>query len=253
MKKTKNSRGELTTQQIVLLIILVTSFSIILFFFFKLNLGETTNKQICHNSVILKGKSVAGFGSLDCRTNYLCISGGEECEGINPTETVEVNPDNKEEIMESIASEMADCWWMFGEGKVDYVGTKEKALGTNVCAACSIIKFDKTIQDSLGEISYEELINKGLNKPKDSQETYLSYLYDVNSVTELYDKFEIINEDVESKKVLSLNGRFMIRTGIAKGALFGRTGFDDDKIIYPYMFETNDIPEPACDEFLTKA
>ena len=251
----KNLKGELTTQQIVLLIILIASFSIILFFFFKLNLGEETQKTICHNSVILKGKSISSLsgGNLDCRTNYLCISGGGKCEGINPTETVEVDISNKEEVMEAIANAMADCWWMFGEGKIDYVGGTEKALGTNVCAACSIVKFDKTVQESLGEISYGELINEGLNKPKDSQETYLSYLYGINSVTELYDKFEIIKDDVESKKVLTLDGRFMIRTGFAQGALFGKTGFGSDTIIYPYIFETNDIPNPQCDEFITKA
>ena len=251
----KNLKGELTTQQIVLLIILIASFSIILFFFFKLNLGEETQKTICHNSVILKGSVVSSLsgGNLDCRTNYLCISGGGKCEGINPIETIKVDSGNKNEVLKAIADEMADCWWMFGEGKIDYVGTTEKVLGTNVCAACSIVKFDKKIQESIGNISYEELINEGLNKPKDSQKTYLSYLYGVNSITELYDKFEVIKEDVESKKVLTLDGRFMIRTGFAKGAFFGKTGFDPNTIIYPYIFETNDIPNPQCDKFITKA
>ena len=149
MKKIKNSRGELTTQQIVLLIILITSFSIILFFFFKLNLGEETQKTICHNSVILKGSLVSSLrgGNLDCRTNYLCISGGEECEGINPTITKEVDlskPDAKEVIMKTVADEMADCWWMFGEGKIDYVGDY---IGTH-CAVCSIIEFDESLKET---------------------------------------------------------------------------------------------------------
>ena len=66
MKKIKNSRGELTTQQIVLLIILITSFTIILFFFFKLNLGEETDKELCHNSVVLKGSLPSDLTSLNC-------------------------------------------------------------------------------------------------------------------------------------------------------------------------------------------
>lgn len=256
MKKIKNSKGELTTQQIVLLIILITSFSIILFFFFKLNLGETTNKEICHNSVILKGKSIIKSGNLDCRTNYLCISGGEDCEGINPTETIKVDPENKNEVLKAVVEEMADCWWMFGEGKVDYLGIGEDASGTNVCAVCSIVKFDKTVQEGLEEISYEEFINSGLIKQKDSQDTYLSYIYDVNTADELYNKFDVIKEDVDSKKSIPLEGRFMIRTGFAEGALFGSIssiGFDSDTFIYPYFFETNDIPDPQCDDFVTKA
>jgi len=256
MKKIKNSRGELTTQQIVLLIILIASFSIILFFFFKLNLGEETRKIICHNSVILKGKSIIKSGNLDCRTNYLCISGGEDCEGINPTETIEIDLSKdtaKNETLKAIANEMADCWWMFGEGKIDYLGIGEDVSGTNVCAVCSIVKFDKKIQESIGDISYEEFINLGLIKQKDSQETYLSYIYDVNTADDLYNKFDVIKEDVDSKKSIPLEGRFMIRTGFAEGALFGLTGFDSDAIIYPYFFETSDIPEPTCNKFITKA
>ena len=49
-----NTRAELTTQQIVGLIILIISFVIILYFIFALNLGETTDKEICHNSVALR-------------------------------------------------------------------------------------------------------------------------------------------------------------------------------------------------------
>ena len=54
-----NKKGELTTHQLVGLIILIVSFAVILFLLFRLNLGETTNKEICHNSVIMKGKSIA--------------------------------------------------------------------------------------------------------------------------------------------------------------------------------------------------
>ena len=144
MVRIKNKNAEITTQQIVILIILVTSFVIILFFIFKLNLGSESQKDICHNSVVLKGKSIVVSEALDCRTNYLCISGGGKCEGINPTETVKVNPNNKGEIMKAIASEMADCWWMFGEGKLDYLSIGDKnALSETSCAICSIVKFDK--------------------------------------------------------------------------------------------------------------
>ena len=76
----KNHKGELTTQQIVTLIILVVSFAVILFLIFRLNLGETTQKEICHNSVLMKAKSLPGTGYLDCKTNYVCISGGGECD-----------------------------------------------------------------------------------------------------------------------------------------------------------------------------
>ena len=152
-----NKKGELTTHQLVGLIILIVSFAVILFLLFRLNLGETTNKEICHNSVIMKGKDIASkfvSGPLDCKTSYLCITGGGECEGINPSETkkIDLNKENsEEELIKVITDEIADCWWMFGEGKINYIGDwidKPENLETHRCAICSIIKFDESIQES---------------------------------------------------------------------------------------------------------
>lgn len=247
-----NKKGELTTQQIVLLVILIVSFVIILFFFSRLNLKDESQKQICHNSVVLKDKSLVGTTPLDCRTNYVCISGGGKCDGITPSQTYEVNPKNKSQILRAVVMEMSDCWWQFGEGKLDYVGVGNKGVGINTCAVCSIVKFDKTIQDNAGEITYSDLINE-LNKPKDKTETYLKYLYGVDSPKELYETFENIKDDVDSGRKIPLNGKFMIRTGFAAGFLFGIPIVDPNIIIYPYFFETNDIPDPQCTVFVTKA
>ena len=137
-------RGELTSHQIVVITILIISFIVILFLLFRLNLGEETQKEICHNSIILQDRSFFS-GPLNCRTNYLCVSGGEDCEDINPMQTIEVdiNPRPTQEkteedlikgqIMKSIADEMSDCWWQFGEGKVDYT---KGISGTHSCAVC---------------------------------------------------------------------------------------------------------------------
>lgn len=187
-------KGELTTQQIVTIIILIVSFAVILFFLSRLNLGETSNKQICHNSVLLKSKTKGFGGPLDCRTNYLCISGGGKCETIDPTGTIKVNPDKKGEIMEAIAKEMADCWWMFGEGKIDYVAFfdgETKIIEKNVvCGVCSIVEFDPVIQRKQEEITYKELI-KHLEKNKRGEENYLKYLYDIPS----WDKIGAIKDN----------------------------------------------------------
>src|SRR3989339_574623 len=101
MIKNFNKRGELTTQQIVGLIILITSFAVILFLLFRLNLGEISEKEICHNSVVLKGQSPSNFevGNLDCKTNYICISGGEDCKDFNHTNIINININQKPEKM----------------------------------------------------------------------------------------------------------------------------------------------------------
>jgi len=274
MKKIKNSRGELTTQQIVLLIILITSFSIILFFFFKLNLGEETQKTICRNSVILKGNSVLSAirgGNLDCRINYLCISGGGECEGINPTETAEVDISNKEEILGSIANEMADCWWMFGEGKVDYVGLNVEgaSIGEKTCALCSIINFDTNIKNTVGKETFGDLYDYLSSTKKDNSQTYLNYLTKKN----IYDK----TNPVYSEQI-DFSEQYVVITGIAKqGALNSISnfalgsvdsfndvffGFIDLPSLAEYkdygpfpviIVKKDDLNKIECDEFITKA
>jgi hypothetical protein len=172
-------KGELTSKQIVTLTILVLSFVIILFLFFQLDLGETTKREICHNSVVLASKSKGFSSSLDCRTNYLCISGGEECEGFSSDKTISVdledNKKAKEIIMSTIADEMADCWWMFGEGDIeDFVfGERWKYH----CAICSQIKFDSVLQDSSIDISAEDLINFLGSASNEDGVIYSTYLY----------------------------------------------------------------------------
>ena len=84
-------KAELTTKQLVTIIILITSFIIILFLFFRLNLGPVNDKEICHNSVIMKSKSLPGQGALNCKTSYVCISGGGECEDFDEDEKIEID------------------------------------------------------------------------------------------------------------------------------------------------------------------
>jgi len=248
-------RAEITTQKIVFLIILITSFAIILFLLFRLNIGETSNKEICHNSVILKSKGGVFTGKLDCKVNYLCISGGGKCEDISPTATVKVDLNNKEEIMKAIADEMVDCWWMFGEGELDYMGGS--FLGNTACAVCSIVKFDKKIQEEYPEgITYEEFLNN-LSKSMNEKETYLHYLYDVYTIDEFIKKFEAIKTDYDSKTI-SLEEKYMIRTGQVQewvgGSLWKWIAGDEEvNNLVPYFFNVNEIPNPQCDEFITKA
>ncbi len=238
----KNCKAELTTQQIVGLVILITSFAIILFLLFRLNLGETTDKQICHNSVVMKGKTVLG-GSLDCKINYVCISGGGKCEGINPTITIEVNPNNKTQVMKAIADEMTDCWWMFGEGKINYVG---KDIVGYHCAICSIIKFDEKIQ--IKEITYNEFYNYLANTKKDKTQTYLKYLYDTNLLENVKSELEV--KQFKFEESFQLNERYAVVTGLNV-----EVWPQENMIVYPSFVKSSEIKDKTkCDVFdITKA
>ena len=262
MKKT----AELTTQQLITIIILIVSFGVLLFFIFRLNLGgDVTNKEICHNSVLMKSKSKIGGSALDCRTNYICISGGGKCEGFSATDTVEIDmggtdDDRKNRIMKAIADEMADCWWMFGEGKVDYVGldVKGTAIGGIKCVLCSRIKFESSLKTI--SISSNELETFLLKNEKSKSVSYSSYLYGVNDVN----KFDV--------SAVDLNNEYIIFTGIGDLGLLKKTanwfasGFDafnaffaitpkfgGQGLIPVKLVKQSEMSNEDCTEFLTKA
>jgi len=227
--KVTSKKGEMTTQQIVTIIILVLSFSVILFLLFRLNLGDTTNEEICHNSVLLQESALKG-GLVDCRTSYLCISGEEDCVDFNYDKKIDVK--NKNEAMGIIADEMAKCWWMFGEGEVDYLGEDLKGYH---CAICSIVKLSSDVE----EISYEELYNyMEINKTETEGPSYSEYLYKMSEADSLTPEGSILSGEKYSI-VTGLNPNWPTK----------------DSIIYPMFVKSDEIKEKTeCDVFdITKA
>lgn len=178
-----NKHGEITTQQIVLLIILLVSFAIILFLLFRLNIGGETEKELCHNSVVTRGSAVipADASPLKCSRTYLCITKDGSCEGLTKPEVEKVK--TKEEVYQILADEMADCWWMFGEGEVNYVG---KDFKSNLyCSICSQILLDDSlseiegIQNNIDEKDFYEYLE---NQKISEEQTYLEYLTGLKKV-----------------------------------------------------------------------
>jgi len=212
MIKLKNKKGEITTQQLVIIIILVISFAIILFFLWRLNLKDTTESEICHNSVVSRGNSALREATpLNCQTSYICITKDGTCEGLTNPKVFEVS--NKNQVLKVLSDEMYNCWWAFGEGKVDYVG---KDLTKNLyCSICSQIYFDNSLKD-ISELGSMELEQKELydfltvEKAKEGQ-TYAEYLYGTNNL-------EDIEETLKSNNVefgtISLDKQQYIMMGI---------------------------------------
>src|SRR6056297_1657206 len=190
-------KGALTTQQIVLLIILIASFVVILYFFISADLGGESEKEVCHNSVVMKSHSaLPGDTELNCHRSYICITKDGSCEGMSKPEKKEV--ENVEEVYQVLADEMAECWWMFGEGKIDYVG-KDAFLKKNYCSICSQILFDDSLlefekiengkidKDNLYEYMSNKTISSGLNQ-KEKSKTYLEYLLKTNNISRIKQK-----------------------------------------------------------------
>lgn len=174
----KNKKGEITSQQIVILIILIMSFAVILFFLFRLNLGEETQDELCRNSVITRGSSVIPTDAvpLNCKRDYVCITEDGSCEDlVNPTLK---KVKTKNEVYDVLANEMADCWWMFGEGKTNYIGND--FVSDLYCSICSQIAFDDSVKDidgfEFGKINEKELYIYLESNEVSGGVSYLDYL-----------------------------------------------------------------------------
>lgn len=248
MIKKRQKRGELTTKQLVTIIILIVSFIIVLALLFRLNLGETTDKEICRNSVALRGQNKLISGPLDCRTNYLCVSGGGDCDGISSTQKTGVDPNSKNEVMKAIADEMSSCWFQFGEGKINYgAGLASKAVH---CGICSIVEFDEKTRENFPTITYNEFYEFLQTNAKEGSQSYMNYLYGVNSVNNVADK-EYFNVDLD-KGFIDTSQKQSILTGIDMNLKFLFLG-NDDRILNTFIIPTSKTSQTSCKEFITKA
>ena len=251
-------KGELTTAQLVGLIVLIASFVILLYFLFILDLSGTSNAEICRNSVLLKDKIPGGVsGPLDCRTNYVCVSGSEDCASEDFSK-ISINPVNKDEIMKSIADEMVSCWWQFGgDNKIMYAGAVKGAK--KFCAVCSIIEFDREIQEKYPEISYSEFYSYLGRTSEEGSLSYLKYLYAIDNPTELKIQEEV-SDAITQDKILT-NQKYSLITGIDANivdlGLSEEANFinilGDDEWIRVYLIPTSETSKTQCQEFITKA
>lgn len=211
-----NKKGEITTQQIVLLLILLVSFIIILFLLFRLDLFGQSDSEICHNSVVMKGNPVSKEAvPLKCSRSYVCITKDGDCEAMTKPEVEKVK--TKEEIYNVLAEEMANCWWMFGEGKVDYVADAT-LLKNNYCSICSQILFDSSLREIEGidgEISKDELYDYlAKTKMPDKDITYSYYLFGTNDINRLKSRLSSQAGEEVSFGTIKVGKQYFVVTGI---------------------------------------
>ena len=148
--KNKNKRGELTSRQLIIIIILIVSFAIIIAFFFMLGLRSMIGGETCRNSVMMRGIPFGDWVvSLKCKTQDVCFSMGGECEE-GADEVIKV--ENEIELEKEMNNLKIDCWWMMGEGKVDY-GSEGS------CAICYKVYFGEEIKKEYEIISLNEQVH----------------------------------------------------------------------------------------------
>jgi hypothetical protein len=222
----KKKKAELTSKYIITILLLVIGFGIVLLFYFSLGLGSMVNREVCHESVILRATAPDTFiGTKDyvplkCNTRKVCITedffGKGDCEEFAGEEydkaRISGNKEDKErKIKMFLAREMADCWAMMGEGKVQ-IFTREKS-DTRTCVVCSRIAFDKELKDEIGEI---EGLGKYLitHKVPEKDISYWEFLTHSSRIPSQQ------NYDAESD-VYSMDEKAIIFMEIGKGTLSG--------------------------------
>jgi len=211
-------KADLTAKQLVTIIILIVSFSVILLFFFNLNLGKETDVEICRTSVVQKSKGI--FGDLGIQ--YKC-----------KTQDVSIPNLESNKVYEELLKLQEDCFWMFGEGKID--------LGDRVCAICSVIEFEGN------EVINQENYFKYLESKNVEGESfnYLYYFYGEHYWSSLKKKWED-GGAIPKKGVpeFDVSKKYMVFYSYVEKEIF-------DIGISPYRAEN--IEKLNCKEFATSA
>ena len=166
IKIMRNKKGEVSKGYAIMIILLIIGFGILLIFLFRMSLTGRIDKEVCHQSVnyraTLPDTTLMGFKDyvpLKCKTAKYCLTtkllGKGECNEFGEARDVakvRISSDSQkqeQEIKMFIAREMADCWAMMGEGKIQIFTRKATIYSyKKKCAVCSRIAFSKEIKEN---------------------------------------------------------------------------------------------------------
>jgi hypothetical protein len=141
----KNKKAAMSINVLIIIIVVLVTSTILLFFVAKLSstTSEMADLQACRNSIILAAKTRQIQGkpltNLDCKRSELVFRKKEVIEG---------GEVNQGKVGQILVEAMADCWYMFGEGKVDPFSSIETA-GSTFCLVCKEVVFDDALKEYL--------------------------------------------------------------------------------------------------------
>ena len=172
-----NKKANISTTVLITVIFLITSFVIILLAYGSVDFGGLSDKEICHESVLLRG-TLPGLGireisPLQCKTEKICIRGdkffgkGNCNEDFGELKEVKyTNADSLEDVEKTIADNVVDCWSMMGKGEISLYSEGWASFGfggvTSNCVICSRIAFDTKTLEEKGFKNLEVILEKPL-------------------------------------------------------------------------------------------
>ncbi len=157
-KKKMNKLGEITSSMLVKIILLIIGFGILLFIYYQVVWTGQVNKEVCHESVIMRGTvpSIAqSYVPLKCQTNKVCVRGkkligkGDCSKDLGVSKSINyIDVKTNEQVEKAISQEIVDCWSMMGKGKLSVFSqffADTYGVGTvyPTCVICSRIAFNE--------------------------------------------------------------------------------------------------------------
>lgn len=142
-------------------------------------LDSSSQIEVCRFSVLEKARFILrgvdiGEVKLKCPVEKVNILDKKD-EKVKGERNIVV--ESQEDVQEAIANEMYDCWYKFGEGKIDFVGDIGKITNTRLCYICSDIKFGERVKSNTkigSEIrNFEKYLYE--NTVPLSEESYYNY------------------------------------------------------------------------------
>ena len=160
-----DKKGDIAPKTIVEIVLLALGFMMVLYVYSQFAGEGMTDRAVCSQSVVYRGTLFDKYGfttkeivPLKCKTRLICISDktkgdcGEELVGKYDTIKIDAREDKIDnQIKMTLAREMADCWSMLGEGKVQLF-SRNYFTRSSKGVICSQIAFDKSIKEKKGVI-----------------------------------------------------------------------------------------------------
>jgi len=199
-----DKKGSITANQLVIIILLITGFAIVLLVFSQISWTGQIDKEVCHQSVILRA-TIPSAGQalvpLKCKTSKLCVTSGfiggkceedfQNAKGITKNKVSEVK-----QVEKLISQEIVDCWTMMGEGKVSlfsqyWADTFGVGSVYPTCVICSRIAFDEKLDLDLDNINVLKYMRE--HKIPNGNISYYAYLAEEGQFSVDIDSLEVKN------------------------------------------------------------
>jgi len=161
----RKKQGDISSTTIVTVVLLLIGFGILLLFISRIYYSGTTEREVCRESVNLRGgvlavtKGISDYVPLECKTQKVCVTSGligGNCEQDFQKEKVtKAKVDTTGKISKAISDEVLDCWDMMGQGRISlFTGGWYDKFGISgaksSCVICSRIALDmKNLPDSV--------------------------------------------------------------------------------------------------------